>query len=523
MAYGDAESIFTGYANRIKQSPTTFVGTQAQWNALSSSQKAEYELVDITDDSLSPSGHVDWESNGEIGAKNILENEKSTQTISGVTFTVNSDGSVIADGTATDIIWFQINNGFKLNDVEYTLTGCPIGGGENTYEVQIRSTESSSSLWQFIVDRGNGATGLCSSSRTYIAFIGIKSGVTVTNLLFKPMLRLATDSDSTYQPYAMTNKQITPYVQAISNPNLLDNPWFTVNQRGLSSYTSSHINTYTVDRWRLEVSNTNHSVTVNNDGSLTITNSDASQALYFSQPILKKDFLVRTGTNYVASVDVLSYSGTINVDVGLMDESPWYRFSNGIITSTGINTFKGVVPDDWGGTIASFRPLCFILSAGASMTIRSVKLERGTVSTLAMDSIPNHQQELAKCQRYFCRIGKTTTSNNGYELSNSMAYNNNYIWFVVRTPVPLRAKPTISKTGAFIVTSSGTNTAEVSNISSFGIIGEDGLFGNSVEITLAFYPETPLPAGTLQMGHSYMLRTAASVTAPAYIDFSADL
>lgn len=262
VAYGDAESILTGYANRIKQSPTTFVGTQAQWNALSSSQKAEYELVDITDDSLSPSGHVDWESNGEIGAKNLLENEKSTQTISGVTFTVNSDGSVIADGTATDIIWFQINNGFKLNDVEYTLTGCPIGGGENTYEVQIRSTESSSSLWQFIVDRGDGATELCSSSRTYIAFIGIKSGVTVTNLLFKPMLRLATDSDSTYQPYAMTNKELTKQVAPIDDMN---------NILGAKNLLPNHNVTQVID---------GITFTVNNDGTVTATGTSTALVVF---------------------------------------------------------------------------------------------------------------------------------------------------------------------------------------------------------------------------------------------------
>lgn len=262
MAYGDAESVLTGYANRIKQSPTTFVGTQAQWNALSSSQKAEYELVDITDDSLSPSGHVDWESNGEIGAKNLLENEKSTQTISGVTFTVNSDGSVLADGTATDIIWFQINNGFKLNDVEYTLTGCPIGGGENTYEVQIRSTESSSSLWQFIVDRGDGATGLCSSSRTYIAFIGIKSGVTVTNLLFKPMLRLATDSDSTYQPYAMTNKELTKQVAPIDDMN---------NILGAKNLLPNHNVTQVID---------GITFTVNNDGTVTATGTSTALVVF---------------------------------------------------------------------------------------------------------------------------------------------------------------------------------------------------------------------------------------------------
>ncbi|WP_406543895.1 hypothetical protein [Pseudobutyrivibrio sp.] len=56
MVYGDAETIFTGYANRIKLSPTTFVGTQAEWNILSASEKAEYVLVDITDDESSLSG-----------------------------------------------------------------------------------------------------------------------------------------------------------------------------------------------------------------------------------------------------------------------------------------------------------------------------------------------------------------------------------------------------------------------------------------------------------------------------------
>ncbi|MBO4783255.1 MAG: hypothetical protein J5521_00715 [Lachnospiraceae bacterium] len=56
MVYGDAETIFTGYANRIKLSPTTFVGTQAEWNNLSASEKAEYVLVDITDDESSLSG-----------------------------------------------------------------------------------------------------------------------------------------------------------------------------------------------------------------------------------------------------------------------------------------------------------------------------------------------------------------------------------------------------------------------------------------------------------------------------------
>ena len=104
VAYGDAESILTGYANRIKQSPTTFVGTQAQWNALSSSQKAEYELVDITDDEFNPNYLVDWESYGKLGTKNLNSYpyyNPDSFTSNGVTFLVQSDGSVIANGTAT--------------------------------------------------------------------------------------------------------------------------------------------------------------------------------------------------------------------------------------------------------------------------------------------------------------------------------------------------------------------------------------------------------------------------------------
>ena len=50
MAYGDAETVLTGYANRIKLSPTEFVGARDEWNALSAADKAKYTLVNLTDD-----------------------------------------------------------------------------------------------------------------------------------------------------------------------------------------------------------------------------------------------------------------------------------------------------------------------------------------------------------------------------------------------------------------------------------------------------------------------------------------
>lgn len=55
--------------------------------------------------------------------KNLFKNTAKTQTINGVTFTVNKDGTVIANGTAgTGGINFYISNGFELEKGEYILT-----------------------------------------------------------------------------------------------------------------------------------------------------------------------------------------------------------------------------------------------------------------------------------------------------------------------------------------------------------------------------------------------------------------
>lgn len=147
--------------------------------------------------------------NNVLGAKNLVPNEAVSQTINGVTFTVNSDGSVTANGTASVTTYLNVANNIKLDNIAYTLTGCPEGGSAEKYEFQMRSTESDSSQWQFFVEYGNGITFIADPNRNYSCFMGIQNGQTVSNLTFYPMLRLASIQDDTYVPYSMTNRELT--------------------------------------------------------------------------------------------------------------------------------------------------------------------------------------------------------------------------------------------------------------------------------------------------------------------------
>ena len=111
------------------------------------------------------------------------------------------------------------------------------------------------------------------------------------------MIRLATDSDSTYQPYSMTNKEITPYVQSISNPNLLDNPWFTVNQR---EFTSGSSTGYTADRWRASISSGASGTFTLSNGVMTIASDSGN--VYLVQKVTNDNLTALIGKMLVVSI-----------------------------------------------------------------------------------------------------------------------------------------------------------------------------------------------------------------------------
>lgn len=148
-----------------------------------------------------------------ICGKNLLKNLASSHVYNGITFTVNDDdGSVTANGTSTGDIWVNLTgaNSVKLDlDGNYILSGCPIGGSVSKYALTAvdRGTDDAKDVSVYR-DEGKGVNVLFDSTHYYKIFIRVYSGATLNNLTYYPMIRLASDTDSTYQPYTETTSTI---------------------------------------------------------------------------------------------------------------------------------------------------------------------------------------------------------------------------------------------------------------------------------------------------------------------------
>lgn len=135
-----------------------------------------------------------------LGAKNLLPNEASSQVVSGVTFTVNSDGSVTANGTvAGTYASLRIATSLKLPKGKYRLSGCASGFQDN---VAIHCDTIN------VDDFGGGADFELLSDTTFNISINAGVGVTFNNTKFYPMIRPSHITDDAYVPYTMANKEL---------------------------------------------------------------------------------------------------------------------------------------------------------------------------------------------------------------------------------------------------------------------------------------------------------------------------
>lgn len=197
---------------------------------------AKSELIDMSiygnstqDGEPTPENPINKTSVAEEGTlkvksigKNLLPYpyDYDTTTKNGITFTKLKDGSIMANGTNNtesnaDFHYKAYNDelyGLFLSLVKnekYILSGCPSGGSKAGYNLNICFRNGSTAVSSRMYDLGDGLEFETKyDADRFQVVIYIAPGVTVNNLIFKPMIRRAEVIDDTHESYKESSASI---------------------------------------------------------------------------------------------------------------------------------------------------------------------------------------------------------------------------------------------------------------------------------------------------------------------------
>lgn len=262
-------------------------------------------------------------------------------------------------------------------------------------------------------------------------------------------------------------------INQLSNPNLLINGDFSINQRGQTSYSGLNVGAgiYGIDRFKMIECN----LAVNTDNTITITNyknyGRVIQQLEFANEL--------KGKTVTLSVKFKNVSYT-------RDSDPRLIINDGIN-----NTFSQPIPNGFSGIFSVSKTLAqnstalqvriihnnlIATNSDLSATIEWAKLEVGSVATPF--SPRPYAEELALCQRYY---QKCSPSNSYAMLGTGIVFSSSAIVIGVSLPVTLRTAPTITANGNFYLrTTSATYTTSDNALT----LSPSGLFNNVLQLEI---------------------------------------
>lgn len=227
----------------------------------------------------------------------------------------------------------------------------------------------------------------------------------------------------------------------VSNPNLLLNGDFKINQRGKTSYVCTK-NEYTLDRWL----GANGLTITKNANSISLTNTNSSGTVIFQQK-LEEPFLSFAGKNLCISAEV---DGTVfHASANLPTTAP------SSATTLASKQIADGVTLQLAYLSTNMLSAQFALAAGKTITLTNAKLELGSSPTAFCPRL--YAEELALCQRYYINL---KPQSGGYFGLGSYVYTNNtinsYVFFI-NLPQPLRTTPTIVKSGSVRIWGNGVD------------------------------------------------------------------
>ncbi len=429
-----------------------------------------------------------------------------------LTLTVHDDYITVSRHDPTS----NSHTGFRqdLNipdDTSVTLQACVKGNGSftlfyngfnGTSETQVQDTDG----WVVVKCTGYGASEVGvllrgTATSLDIKWIKLELGAVSTPFVPPNPLEEALKCGSLENAEQQIFYGDGVWANAPSNPNLLDNPDFKINQRGKSEYTAGNTNVYTVDRWKVRSNNT---CIVEEGGIIVRNNADSALQLY---QYIDRSFKDLAGKRLTMSVKIAndetvrSVSGTVPL-VAPTDSSYIMHIvlENGFTLGMWYSTeVKRVV----------YQIIKSKSTNGESIKIEWAKCEMG--AALTPFTPPDPATELLKCQRYYQQLGRMMAHIGSGFISGNTNDKNAVIICPLR---PMRiVSPTIILRGTMYINTYKHQGA--SAIPSTAFTSSAGCSQNALILPVAV---TTDDVGVLGQGATLQFRDADS-----YIGVSADL
>ena len=156
--------------------------------------------------------------------KNLYNNTIYSRTTGNLDLIANNDGTIIINGTNDEGNLVFNSNRFSLKAGTYIASGMPEGTSTSTVYIQFSYQDENGNNPYITAD--NRTFTVSKDVDNFICFIGVKSGVTANKIILKPMIRLASITDNTYEPYV--GGQVSPNpdypqdIEVIDGVNLFD-------------------------------------------------------------------------------------------------------------------------------------------------------------------------------------------------------------------------------------------------------------------------------------------------------------
>lgn len=171
-----------------------------------------------------------------------------------ITFTVDANDYVIniqVTGTPSANSYISIFSG-TLKAGSYKWSGCPVGGGDNTYATFCRTGDTTAA--EFGYDTGDGGSFTITQNKTINYYIKLATASSAINLTFKPLLKYAEDFSDDYTSYAMTNIELTQIASSV--PTIAPTPSSSLDEDDIVTSVNGAVNTsinapslYAIQRW----------------------------------------------------------------------------------------------------------------------------------------------------------------------------------------------------------------------------------------------------------------------------------